>query len=204
MIVEFLKFIFHSFSISDSPHSSCGEQSQLTPNLQIRNKKHLKTPSENDSTCGSFLENDDSEMMDVERSASNTPSIDSPASQLSTLHEIELVFKPLPHEAEHQDLTLTQTRYIKTTINATVDHLAKYLSMRHKFDSSEANGDAHHDVNDSSSEASLFTIYVAAGPGQYQPLVGPMTLSQINEKYWRVNRPLELFYAYKIQQLHNA
>lgn len=148
------------------------------------------------------MDNDteDTEGADTERSAASTPLLDnsgSSTSQVPVFQEIELVFRPLPHEVDHPDSTLTQTRYIKTTTNATVDHLVKYLSMRHILDSTTPNGDAH--IKDASAEASLFTIYVAAGPGQYQPLTGPMTLDQINKKYWPLNRPLELFYAYKMQ-----
>ncbi len=184
---------------SDSPQSLSGDQ---TPLSSLR-KKQVKILNENDSTCGSTNDNDgdDTEGADTERSATSTPLLDisssSSTTPKTTFHEIELVFKPLPHDVDHQDSTLTQTRYIKTTTNATVDHLVKYLSMRHILDC--ANGDAQQDVRETSSEASLFTMYVASGPGQYQPLVGPMTLNQINEKYWRVNRPLELFYAYKMQ-----
>lgn len=177
-----------------------GDSTQLLS--QIR-KKHIKI-CENDSTCGSTHDNDaeETEGADTERSAASTPLMDissssSLTSHLPIFHEIELVFKPLPHQMDDQDLILTQTRYIKTTTNASVDHLVKYLSMRHILDCT--NGDGQQDVKETSSEASLFTIYVAAGPGQYQPLVGPMTLYQINDKYWRVNRPLELFYAYKMQ-----
>lgn len=182
----------------DSPQSLSGDS---TPLSHIRKKIKV---SENDSTSGSAHDNDadETEGADTERSATSTPLMDissssTLASHLPIFHEIELVFKPLPHQMDDQDLTLTQTRYIKTTTNASVDHLVKYLSMRHILDCS--NGDAQQDVKESSSEASLFTIYVAAGPGQYQPLIGPMTLYQINDKYWRVNRPLELFYAYKMQ-----
>ncbi|CAG2105636.1 unnamed protein product, partial [Medioppia subpectinata] len=191
------KFNEDGFDRPDSPQSLSGDSTSLM------RKKYVKT-SENDSTCGSVHENDgdDTEGADTERSAASTPLMDmssalSVSSHLPIFHEIELVFKPLPHQMDDQDLTLTQTRYIKTTTNASVDHLVKYLSMRHILDSS--NGNSQQDVKETASEASLFTIYVAAGPGQYQPLVGPMTLYQINDKYWRVNRPLELFYAYKMQ-----
>lgn len=44
-----------------------------------------------------------------------------------------------------------------------------------------------------------FAIFIAAGPGQFHPLAGPMSLSQVVEKYWKLNRPLELFYAYKMK-----
>jgi len=186
------KYNEDGFDRPDSPQSLSGE---LTP---IR-KKYLKM-SENDSSCGSVHDDgDETEGADTERSSASTPLMDMSGlpSHLPIFHEIELVFKPLPHQMDDQDLTLTQTRYIKTTTNASVDHLVKYLSMRHILDCS--NGNSPQDVKETSSEASLFTIYVAAGPGQYQPLLGPMTLYQINDKYWRVNRPLELFYAYKMQ-----
>ena len=47
-----------------------------------------------------------------------------------------------------------------------------------------------------------FTIYIAAGPGQYNPIPGNMSLQQVLERYWtseRERKPLELFYAYKVK-----
>ena len=107
--------------------------------------------SENDSNCGSTHENEDMEVMDTERSTTSTPLIDISSSSISPhlFHEIELVFKPLPHQMDDQDMSLSQTRFIKTTTNASVDHLVKYLSMRHILDRS--NGDAQQDVRDPSS-----------------------------------------------------
>lgn len=112
--------------------------------------------------------------------------------------EVELIFKPLA--IEKGDVSLMQTRFIKTTMNATVDHLAKYLSMRHLLDckaagQSQADGQLLQQVN---REASLFTIYLAAGPGEFKPLQGQTSLEQVSDKYWRANKPLELHYAYKM------
>ncbi|NXX10292.1 RNG2A ligase, partial [Podargus strigoides] len=42
--------------------------------------------------------------------------------------EIELVFRPHPLLVEKGEYS--QTRYVKTTANATVDHLSKYLALR--------------------------------------------------------------------------
>uniref|UniRef100_A0A3B5R0R7 RING-type E3 ubiquitin transferase n=1 Tax=Xiphophorus maculatus TaxID=8083 RepID=A0A3B5R0R7_XIPMA len=42
--------------------------------------------------------------------------------------EIELVFRPHPQLVHGNDYN--QTRYVKTTANATVDHLSKYLALR--------------------------------------------------------------------------
>ena len=180
---------------SDSPHSISGDSISVTP------RKKFAKFSENDSNCGSNHENDgnDTDGTETERSAASTPLMDiqSPP-HLPIYHEIELVFKPFPQPGEQHDHVLTQTRYIKTTTNATVDHLVKYLSMRHILDCS--NGSSQKDVRETSSDASLFTISIASGsPGEYKMLSGPMTLSEINDKYWKVNRPLELFYAYKLE-----
>jgi E3 ubiquitin-protein ligase RNF1/2 len=121
--------------------------------------------------------------------------------------EVELIFKPLDYALDKGDAGLMQTRFIKTTMNATVDHLAKYLSMRHLLDAkanSSANpatvaaSDGDNLFEQVGNEASLFTIYLAAGPGEFKPLGGQTSLEQISDKYWRANRPLELHYAYKM------
>ncbi|XP_070564804.1 E3 ubiquitin-protein ligase RING2-like isoform X3 [Ptychodera flava] len=109
--------------------------------------------------------------------------------------EIELVFKPHPEEEDASEPTSSQTRFIKTTANATIDHLAKYLAMRMALESvrdDSVNGErpSHNDDSD-------FTIYIASTPGQYTDLNGAMTLDQVNERYWKVNKPLEMFYSWK-------
>lgn len=44
-----------------------------------------------------------------------------------------------------------------------------------------------------------FTIYIAGGPGQFNPVPGGLNLQQVHEKFWRANKPLELYYAYKME-----
>lgn len=41
-----------------------------------------------------------------------------------------------------------------------------------------------------------FLIYVAPTSGQYVPLNGNQTLRQVHDKYWKVNKPLEMFYSF--------
>ena len=41
-----------------------------------------------------------------------------------------------------------------------------------------------------------YTIYIASSSDNYIPLNGSLTLEQVNDKYWRVNKPLEMFYAF--------
>ncbi|XP_014242701.1 E3 ubiquitin-protein ligase RING2-like [Cimex lectularius] len=113
-------------------------------------------------------------------------------SESSTSDEIELVFKPHPVEMP-SDMSIMKAlkdnmiRYIKTTANATVDHLTKYLATRLALD-----------LGPELQERSLnFCIYVAPTLNQYISLNGSHTLRQVNEKYWKINKPLEMFYSWK-------
>jgi E3 ubiquitin-protein ligase RNF1/2 len=40
-----------------------------------------------------------------------------------------------------------------------------------------------------------YVIYIASTPGNYTSLNGSMTLHQVNERYWRINKPMEMFFA---------
>ncbi len=72
--------------------------------------------------------------------------------------------------------------------------------------SSGVSGGGGGDVNTSSTSTSTassskkcpFAVFIAAGPGQFHPLPGDWSLTAVSDKYWKVNRPLELFYAYKM------
>ncbi|XP_022250098.1 E3 ubiquitin-protein ligase RING2-like [Limulus polyphemus] len=117
--------------------------------------------------------------------------IDSETSE-SPQNEIELVFKPHPNEIGEIEPTLSQVRYIKTTANATVDHLCKYLALRFALDK-------HYDEHGMQSppESSPVIIYIAVTPGHFHHLSGNMSLDQVNDKYWKVNKPLEMYYAFR-------
>lgn len=131
------------------------------------------------------------------------------------IDELELVFKPHPTEMTPDNplmkaLKENTVRYLKTTANATVDHLSKYLAMRLTIDM-EKQAPEHRLLN--------FCIYImpqneqstvaaaAAGGGangaststgdQLVVLPGACTLAQINEQYWKVSKPMELFYTWK-------
>lgn len=111
-----------------------------------------------------------------------------------TLNEIELVFKPHPTEMAGDNqlvkaLKENSVRYIKTTANATVDHLHKYLAMRLTLDLDSQLSQTHNLLN--------FCIYISPSTGQYVQLNGNQTLGQVNDKYWKVNKPLEMFYSWK-------
>ncbi|XP_029299392.1 E3 ubiquitin-protein ligase RING2-A-like isoform X2 [Cottoperca gobio] len=133
--------------------------------------------------------------------------------------EIELVFRPHPELVQAEDYN--QTRYVKTTANATVDHLSKYLALRIALEDrqtkvetgdrgreeggrgeeigagGETGGTAGSGEGSSLSTISekQYTIYIMTRGGQFSTLNGSLTLELVNEKYWKVRKPLELYYA---------
>eukprot|EP00058_Branchiostoma_floridae_P004124 XP_002589612.1 hypothetical protein BRAFLDRAFT_122927 [Branchiostoma floridae] len=109
------------------------------------------------------------------------------------LNEVELVFKPHPNNHEDSEHG-SQTRYIKTTANATVDHLSRYLAMRLALEKQKEDVAGPPSVG---TEEPQYTIYIAPTPGQFVALTGGMSLEAVNEKHWKVNRPLEMYYSLK-------
>ncbi|XP_059206079.1 E3 ubiquitin-protein ligase RING2-A-like [Centropristis striata] len=129
--------------------------------------------------------------------------------------EIELVFRPHPELVQAEDYN--QTRFVKTTANATVDHLSKYLALRIALEDRQANGDTEErGKEDGGGDAAgrgaaaggggegstltnisekQYTIYIMTRGGQFSTLNGSLTLELVNEKYWKVRKPLELYYA---------
>ncbi|XP_044027621.1 E3 ubiquitin-protein ligase RING2-A-like isoform X2 [Siniperca chuatsi] len=125
--------------------------------------------------------------------------------------EIELVFRPHPQLVQDQDYN--QTRYVKTTANATVDHLSKYLALRIALEEGQTNretedrgreeGGGETEGTAGSGEGPTlsnisekqYTIYIMTRGGQFSTLNGSLTLELVNEKYWKVRKPLELYYA---------
>ncbi|XP_032094587.1 E3 ubiquitin-protein ligase RING1 [Thamnophis elegans] len=109
----------------------------------------------------------------------------------SSSSEIELVFRPHPILVEKGGYS--QTRYVKTTANATVDHLSKYLALRialEEVPGPDPEPPALEDVSEKQ-----YTIYITTAGGAFTTLNGSATLELVNEKYWKLSKPLELFYA---------
>uniref|UniRef100_A0A8B9RB16 RING-type E3 ubiquitin transferase n=1 Tax=Astyanax mexicanus TaxID=7994 RepID=A0A8B9RB16_ASTMX len=105
----------------------------------------------------------------------------------SSASEIELVFHPHPLLTDTENYS--QTRYVKTTANATVDHLSKYLALRIALEE-EGGGRSLQNISEKQ-----YTIYITTAEGQFSTLNGSLTLELVNEKYWKVTKPLELYYA---------
>ena len=45
------------------------------------------------------------------------------------------------------------------------------------------------------SEDQDYNIFIAVAPGSYEQLSGESHLEQVNEKFWKVNKPLEMYYS---------
>ncbi|XP_047393422.1 E3 ubiquitin-protein ligase RING2-like [Sciurus carolinensis] len=105
--------------------------------------------------------------------------------------EIELVFRPHPILIEKDDSA--QTRYMKTSGNATVDHLSKYLTVRLALEELRSKEESNQMNLDTASEKQ-YTIYIATA-SVFTVLNGSFSLELVSEKYWKVNKPMELYYA---------
>lgn len=127
----------------------------------------------------------------------------------SAAQEVEIVFKLHPEmkaDVEQKEVVEAMkdnaTRYIKTTSRALVEHLCKYLAMRIALDlaankKQPPNPDPSTSNNNTSASVKDLNIYIASVPGQMTPLSTSLSLTQVNEKYWKVNKPMEMFYSFK-------
>ncbi len=126
----------------------------------------------------------------------------------SESQEVEIVFKLHPDmlaDVEQKEVVEAMsdnaTRYIKTTSRALVEHLCKYLAMRIALDLDSkkpmANSGASTSTTSGNSSVKDLTIYIASSPGQLTPLTTSQSLTQVNEKYWNVNKPMEMVYSFK-------
>lgn len=184
-----LRFASNPPSVRSTPSpvpsniSSCGTGSK------IKRARSILTASERSEESESNSEIDYSHGND-----SNLDTEGEGTSELGVSDEIELVFKPHPIEmtADHhliKALKENAVRYLKTTANASVEHLSKYLAMRLTLDL---------DTELSATERlNNFCIYIAPQPSQFLILNGNQTLQQVNEKFWKVNKPMEMYYAWK-------
>eukprot|EP00096_Caligus_rogercresseyi_P013402 TRINITY_DN6058_c0_g1_i1.p1 TRINITY_DN6058_c0_g1~~TRINITY_DN6058_c0_g1_i1.p1 ORF type:complete len:341 (-),score=105.25 TRINITY_DN6058_c0_g1_i1:501-1523(-) len=134
-------------------------------------------------------------------SSSTTTTVDS---EEGSIKEIEIVFKPHPALDKNLASQDSAIRYIKTTSKALVEHLCKYLAMRISLDlppdsteskpgrspSSGAGSGSNHNVSD-------LIIHICTGNATYVPLNGTLSLSEVNDRYWKVNKPMEMFYSFK-------
>ncbi|XP_014249940.1 E3 ubiquitin-protein ligase RING1-like [Cimex lectularius] len=173
--------------ISESSHISFSQP----PEIMNEDANDASYPQRNKPYGSSSSDTNDSGESSLDASCQDSAT-EGESSQMSSFDEIELVFKPHPVEMPNDSslikaLKENSTRYIKTTANASVDHLSKYLATRLALDLGSEMPDRSFN----------FSIHIAPVVGQFITLTGNQTLRQVNEKYWKINKPLEMFYSWK-------
>ena len=104
---------------------------------------------------------------------------------------MEVVLEPHP-DAVAAGSVPSESRFIKTTGNSTVNHFIKYLKIRLALDDpetkcSELSG---------SDLGQFFNIkIIPSGSADYVDLSGEMTLESVVAQYWKLNKPLKLYFA---------
>ncbi|XP_067830208.1 E3 ubiquitin-protein ligase RING2-A-like isoform X3 [Heptranchias perlo] len=110
--------------------------------------------------------------------------------RLSRLHNQQALSSSIEEGLKMQAMH----RYVKTTANATVDHLSKYLALRIALEEQQKSI-GNNAVSLEEVSEKQYTIYITTSGGQFTTLNGSLTLELVNEKYWKVSKPLELYYA---------
>lgn len=108
------------------------------------------------------------------------------ASTSTEVDDIELIFRP--HTAFVEQMEHCDTRYLKTTVNANINHLRRFFNMRLALERGES---AETEQSDKT-----YKIFIMDNDKQeYEELDASLTLGQIQLRYWKESRPLELFYV---------
>jgi len=181
-----------------------------------KKKKKLKPPTSISASGmpGDFDHGDDSNQSGSSGTASGTGDRNTSG---GTSSEIEIVFKLHPNMLqESNDPSMKEvvnlikdnaTRYIKTTSKALVEHLCKYLAMRVEQRISfqietmkkEPNKTTQLFLSNSGKIPKLKEVkmHILRNSESWITLLPIWTLYQVNEKYWKVNKPMEMFYSFK-------
>jgi len=125
--------------------------------------------------------------------------------------EIEIIFKPHSDVLEKLVTQLgdSQTRFIKTVLTASIDHLVKFLCQRMEKDLTdnakgpEAPDKETDDVDDDKEDmpiviGDLKLFVICTTSSQYVELTGPETLDMVKSDFWKVDKPLELHYLFDL------
>ncbi|XP_065211107.1 E3 ubiquitin-protein ligase RING2-like [Planococcus citri] len=184
----------------------------INEGIKVQNQtrfQRLNKRSQNDGeTSTSAINNSDSNALDTSvdpqpSTSGNKTNSDNPRSKKSKASEarvnaadytesddLELIFKPHPTE---NDWSFTKfftddlKRYLKTSADATVEHISKYVTDK-----------ATRDCGMDLSKIKLkFSVLNSPNSNEYIPLNDKDTLQYIIDTYWQNDTPLELYYNSK-------
>ncbi|KAL4126916.1 hypothetical protein QTP88_011114 [Uroleucon formosanum] len=198
-----------------SIHESIKLQTQNSQNLQQRTKNNqLEEPNESSLSTISKPLNSSSQdnlirktvqtkvlkkmkfvmISEKESSALTVDTLDitecGGTSKSVPVDEIEIVLKPhltvVSNNPFFRVLKENSVHHMKTTANATVNHLSKYLAMQLKVD-------LGFEIPE---QALNYFIHDAPTADQFLLLEGNQTFRNVLDKFWKVNKPLEMFYSF--------
>jgi len=158
----------------DSPSS--------TPSTQSAQSSRVSTPTPTSSKAVVL------KRKRKESISSNTSNGDSISNMDSN---IELMF--YPHPDCPSKYAEQQLRYLKTTANATVGHLIKYLSVRLILQDTNTATAADGTDKENKNSDKDFDIFLLNGE-DYTKIENQLSLGEIQDTHWKDNRPMEMYY----------
>ena len=152
--------------------------SKLFPNRNeqedISLTNRMKHPKK--STRASVSSDDEQPYMNKDKKKNRMSESSSSAGSTPTINEIELQLKPFSQSH------LYSTRKILTPLNATINHLTKFINTRMKI---EQQGSTYHEQE--------FQWFINLN--DVQPMDNQLSLDKLLEQYWRhMPKPWNLFY----------
>jgi len=99
--------------------------------------------------------------------------------------DIELIFHPHPEYLDK--MQHRESRYLKTTIIAKINHLRRFFSIRLALERGQ--------TLDADQPDRSYNIYITNPNKDFIELDPEVALGEVQTKYWKENKPLELFYA---------
>lgn len=113
------------------------------------------------------------------------------------MSSVEMIFKPHPDQKGPEPNKMV--RYIKTSIKATVKHLAEFIKVRISLETRQ--GEKHALDNPTKSDKQ-FDMFVQQD-GSFKALEAEMELEALQESYFKENNHLEIFYLEKERTIHS-
>ena len=200
---NFDMLISRLFPLREEDTDEGGDGGGRTTRSTRQNSRKLRTRYARDASP-------DSSLVEVDPVTDGTPSSSQSPGQSNGLvsqkslapvdDDVEVVLEPLSPSHTNPKDWLSQKRYIKTSPNATVDHMIKYLSTRYRIEvkAMQPNGASEEPEVDES----LFTLCIPNGPGQFKPVKPEQTLGNIKQEFEEISnykdKHLILHYAYDI------
>jgi len=173
-------------------HNNLSFQTSIEEGLKMQAQSRTKLPTSNNEGPAitesplrwggpSGPSSDEDSQSSLKRSRVGSASEESLEGSASDVADdaVEIILKP-----RNTNAGLT-TRFLKTTCNASIEHIKRYLALRLPFSTTPTNPD----------ETAVYIITMLTADDTYTPLPPNMTLETALDSYWNDDAPLEMYYA---------